>query len=890
MTKDAIRILHLEDDTMDAELIHAKLATDQFKCDIVRVQDRQSFEAAITQDFFDLVMSDFSVPQYDGFSALKFAREIHPEIPFILVSGTLGEEQAVTSLKNGATDYIVKQRLERLVPAVSRALSDARDRKEHEATERRLREEAQASESKFRTLVEQALVGIYVIEGDRFVYVNPGLAMMLGYSAGQMTSQPFVDFIFPEDREFVRENVRQRLDGEKVEPNCNLRMLRCNQSVAFVEACGSRVDFNGRPAVMGTLLDITERKLAENAVRRTEELYRRAIVGSGAVPYAFDYKTGTYPFIGEGIEQLTGYRPEEISTALWQSIVTESVMLGDAAGMTKEEAGQRALQTRIKQWGCDMRILTREGKVRWISDMAVQNLDESGTPIGSMGILQDITERKQAEERIREQAELLDKAQDAICVNDLGQQILYWNKSAERLYGWTAAEAIGRNANELLFQGDFRATVKAIPNLIRDGEWKGQLEQVTRTGQKLIAESRWSLLRDESGNPKSVLIINTDITEKRQTEAKLLRTQRMESIGALAGGIAHDLNNSLAPILMAAELIREELQTEEGKALLETMVNSAQRGADMVRQILSFSRGVTGEHVPLQLRSLVEDMEKFSRSTFPRSIRVASQIEDNVAEILGDGTQIHQVLLNLCINARDAMPAGGQLLMKVRRAEVGPSHPGRQVEGAHMLLSVIDSGQGMPAEVIGKIFEPFFTTKEIGKGTGLGLSTVIEIVKTHRGFVEVSSELGKGTTFNVFLPAAPCEAPLIDPNRADPPTGAGELILLVDDDIALLEMSKLVLEAYNYQILAAKDGAEGLELYKRHHQDIKVVITDMIMPEMSGSELIAKIRELKPQVRIIGLSGLDSESWATTTGNDITVLKKPFSTATLLCKLHELAR
>jgi PAS domain S-box-containing protein len=752
-----IRILHLEDNPVDAELIHAKLESEKISCDIVRVKDREDFESTIVQGVFDLILSDYSVPRYNGFAALKYARQKYPDLPFILVSGTLGEEQAVDSLKSGATDYIVKQRLERLGPAVNRAMIEVQERKEHERIERQLRLEAEASEIRFRTLVEQALVGIYVVQDDRFIYANPSMGKILRYTVEEIISRPLHDFIFPEDRPMVLENIRKRIEGIVSETHYTLRMLRRNQSVAFVEARGGRIDdFNGRPAIIGTLLDITER---------------------------------------------------------------------------------------IK-----------------------------------------------AEEKLREQAALLDKAQDAICLNDMSQQILYWNKSAERLYGWTAEEAIGKNANDLLFQGDLAAPMEAIVNLIRHGEWKGELDQITKSRQKLVIESRWTLMRDDQGKPKSILVINTDITEKKQTEAKLLRTQRMESIGALAGGIAHDLNNSLAPILMAADMIRDDLPTEESRKLLDTMKNSAQRGADMVRQILSFSRGLTGEHAAVQLKHLVADMEKFAKSTFPRSIQVETQITGSLLPVLGDATQIHQVLMNLCINARDAMPDGGRLLIHASNIELNRAHSKKQVDGPHIVLAVTDSGHGMPSEIMDKIFEPFFTTKAVGKGTGLGLSTVVEIVKSHRGFIDVSSQPGKGTTFQVFLPAIADSQPVEAPAHAAPPGGTGQLILLVDDETAILEMTKLMLEAHNYHVLTAKDGIEAIDLFSKQFAEIDVVVTDMMMPTMNGPELIKNLRKIDAGVRIIGVSGLGSEAALGKAGKAAVraFLKKPFSVESLLLKLNEI--
>jgi PAS domain S-box-containing protein len=501
----------------------------------------------------------------------------------------------------------------------------------------------------------------------------------------------------------------------------------------------------------------------------------------------------------------------------------------------------------------------------------------------------EIAERKEAEERVREQAALLDEASDAILVCNLDSQITYWNKGAEEIYGWSAAEAVGKKISELL-QNKTPQTRAAQEELLREGEWLGEFTHLTKSGDKRIIQSRWTLLRDDFGRPKAKLTINTDITEKKQSEAKFLRVQRMENIGALAGGIAHDLNNSLSPILMAADMLRTELTSEDGLKMLETMRNSAQRGSDMVRQILSFSRGASGEHAVLQLKHLISDMEKFAKSTFPRSIRVQTRISAGLLPISGDATQLHQVLLNLYVNARDAMPDGGVLRIEAENVDVDSSYSGRQSAGPHVLLRVSDTGVGIPHEILNKIFEPFFTTKELGKGTGLGLSTVVGIIKTHGGFLEVSSEVGKGTLFRIFLPAVLGEVNATKPSQVVPPSGSGELVLIVDDEKAILEMAKLMLEAYNYRTLTAIDGVEAVARFREHHKEIKAVVTDFMMPNMTGPELIKKLEQIDAGVKVIGMSGLGSEVELKKMGREFPTefLKKPFSPQTLLVKLHEL--
>ncbi len=470
-------------------------------------------------------------------------------------------------------------------------------------------------------------------------------------------------------------------------------------------------------------------------------------------------------------------------------------------------------------------------------------------------------ERERSAARTREQAALLDKAQDAILVRDLTHRITYWNKSAERLYGWKAEEARGRSVRDLLYfePSEFD---RAMSSLMDQGEWVGELTQVRKDGQPLTIEGRWTLVRNDVGEPVSILAINTDITDRKKLEAQFLRAQRMESIGTLAGGIAHDLNNLLAPITMGVDLLKRSDPRPEHQRLLATIERSAQRGADLVKQVLSFARGVEGARVELQLRHIVHELEVIVHNTFPKNVRFETKVESNLWPVLGDPTQLNQVLLNLLVNARDAMPTGGQATLSVYNTEVDAQYAvmNRGVApGSYVVLEVGDTGVGMEPPVIERIFEPFYTTKEVGKGTGLGLSTVLGIVRSHGGFVNVYSEPGRGSTFKVYLPARP-EAPpaagAAPPTPAALPAGRGETILVVDDEPTILEVTRETLQSHGYAVLTAEDGAQAIGTYAVNRTRIATVITDMMMPVMDGHALITALRRINPEVRIIAASGL----------------------------------
>jgi len=503
---------------------------------------------------------------------------------------------------------------------------------------------------------------------------------------------------------------------------------------------------------------------------------------------------------------------------------------------------------------------------------------------------QTMDDLKAVHGRLAEQASLLDKAQDAIIVRDLAHRITYWNKSAERLYGWTAAEALGMVARDI--QSDTAAFDEAERKVLEHGEWVGELSQVGKSGRRLIVESRWTLVQDEAGRAAAVLVINTDITERTQLEQQFLRAQRLESIGTLAGGIAHDLNNVLTPIMMSIGMLSEDEHDPERLDILSTLETSVRRGADMVQQVLSFARGVEGRRVQVEVADVLRDVERIINDTFLKNIDMRTRIPDDLWTVSGDPIQLHQVLLNLCVNARDAMPDGGRLTLSAVNVTLDKAFVSANIdakEGPHVVLQVQDSGAGIPDDIIDRIFEPFFTTKDVGKGTGLGLSTSLAIVKSHGGFIRIDSAHGKGATFSVYLPAQPTSRP--EPVRAkavEPPRGHGELILVVDDEAPVRLVTRKILEAFGYRVALASDGAQAVALYADHKDEIAVVITDMMMPVMDGPATIRALKAMRADVRIIAASGLHGRETEVPAGSTEAVgrfLSKPYTAETLLTAL-----
>jgi two-component system cell cycle sensor histidine kinase/response regulator CckA len=455
---------------------------------------------------------------------------------------------------------------------------------------------------------------------------------------------------------------------------------------------------------------------------------------------------------------------------------------------------------------------------------------------------------------------LLDQASDAIHARDIDDRVRYWSQGAARLYGWPSEEAVGRRLSELL---DVDGTVlgAARAEVERNGEWTGEIALRTRDGRALVVASRWTLVREVSGAPAALLAIETDITARKQLEDRYLRAQRMESIGTLARGIAHDLNNVLTPIAMSIDILRDATTDPGSLEILDTVETSTRRGADLVRQVMTFARGMEGNRFPVGVARLVQEVAELARGSVPPSIVVTTAVDGEVASVSGSPTQLLQVLLALVANARDAMPSGGALTLGARNVPFDQPHPDmgpRARPGHYVAFEVRDSGRGIPAGIQGRVFEPFFTTKAIGAGAGLGLSIARAIVRSHGGFVTLSSAEGTGTTITVYLPAGEVVEALAGELPAELPRGRGELVLLVDDDAVVRSVAQQALEASGYRVITARDGAEAIAMYRGRPGDIALVLTDVSMPVMDGLAMVQGLRRIHPGARVVAASGLQA--------------------------------
>jgi len=507
--------------------------------------------------------------------------------------------------------------------------------------------------------------------------------------------------------------------------------------------------------------------------------------------------------------------------------------------------------------------------LRSYNETLVRKLEERTIQLEQLNraLQEDIAQRKRVEEHLRESEErfraTFEQAAVGIAHVDLDGRFLRVNDKLCDITGHTREELAHLTFIELTDPRDREDGDAARLDMLarKTRVYSKEKRYQTKGGGLIWAHVVTSLLWDREGKPKYFITVVADITERKKLEAQFLRAQRVESVGTLASGIAHDLNNVLAPILMSIDLLRSTVAGEEADSLLRTLQASAQRGADLVRQVLSFAAGVEGRRVLLNPSHLLRELQGIIRDTFPKSISLEMAIKRDLWPVMGDPTQLHQVFLNLCVNARDAMPEGGVLRVHAENAMLDETYCSMHLAarpGAYVIVDVIDCGSGIPPGIRDKIFDPFFTTKEIGKGTGLGLSTTLAIVKSHGGFIDLYSEMGNGSKFRVCLPAVAGGPPEVDlaAAAARPPRGNGEVVLVVDDEEAIREVAKRMLEGFGYSVLLAPNGAEAMSIYARQRDEIKAVVTDMALPIMDGASLIAALKSLNPALGIIASSGL----------------------------------
>lgn len=597
-----------------------------------------------------------------------------------------------------------------------------------------------------------------------------------------------------------------------------------------------------------------------------------------------DSQTGKVLFVSPGFEHLFKRPAKEMYSGLALIRAVHPMDLDDV---------KRFLSSKLPTDEVEYRIELPKQAVRWIRTVRAPVVDHAGTVIQFSYFSEDITERKKAEESVRVQQFALEASTAGIVITDSTGTILWANGAYERMTGYSATELMGRNPRILKSGQQDSSFYETMWAKILSGEiWQGELLNRRKDGTLYPEEMRIAPCQNFAGEITHFIALKEDLTSRKQVEEQHLRSQRMEMIGALASGIAHDLNNMLAPVMMAVSLLRETDSSREHAKLLQIMEDSARHGCELVKQVLTFARGISNQMMVLQPLHILKEFRHLVENTFPKSIDFRMEIPPACRTIRADPTQLNQVLMNLCVNARDAMPHGGRLLLGLREAKLDQSYCAMLPQarpGDYVVISVADTGTGIPPALRDRIFEPFFTTKE-GKGSGLGLTTTQAIVKAHGGFIVVSSEPGAGAQFEVFLPSLSSEAKL-QPVDALPTElqGQSELVLVVDDEEPIRNVCRQTLEHYGYRVLPAGHGAEAVAVFAQHANEISVVVTDMIMPIMDGSATMIALRNIRPDLKIICMSGLESACDEGRQGDSemTTFLAKPFSAETLLKRIRD---
>ncbi len=751
--------------------------------------------------------------------------------------------EAVTSLVRDASGAL------RLI-GVSRSID------ERLRVERELRE----SEERFRAVVETAPIAIFIQAHGCFAYLNPKAIELFGAThADQLLGRPVVEVFHPDCRAAVAERIRRLDEQREGLPEMEQRILRGDSSEADGAFSAVPFDYRGMRGALVFGRDITEEKRARQQLEFHEAVLRETGEIAKVGGWNFNPATGR------------GYWSEEVARIHELDIDTPtSVELG--LGFYQGESRRRieeALAAAIGQgtpYDLSLELVTARGNRKWVRTIG-HPLVENGKVVLIRGSFQDVTELYEATEALRASEarfrELAETINEVFWITDPEKRrVLYVSPAYERIWGRPCASLLAAPGDwiETVHPDDRGRVAEALVHKQAAGTYDETYRIVRPDGEVRTVQDRAYPVRSADGSVVRVVGVAEDVTDAKRLEAQFLRTQRLEAIGALAGGIAHDLNNILTPVLMSVGLLRGEEEEAKRLELITVVEQCTNRGAEVIRQLLAFSRGVDGKRVVVQPRHLIREMVSIIRETFPRSISLEVDVGADLWPVEANSTQLHQVLMNLCVNARDAMPAGGQLTIAARNLNVTEAEQVHDTElkvGPHVVIEVIDSGEGMSSETMARIFEPFFTSKAPGKGTGLGLSTALGIVRSHGGRMAVYSEVGRGSRFRVYLPATPQVTVVPEVRAVEVAKGNGELVLVVDDEKSVRDSIGRLLAENGYRVRTAENGERALAEVALTKGDLRVVITDVMMPVMDGIAFCRSLRSLDPGVGVVATSGLE---------------------------------
>jgi two-component system cell cycle sensor histidine kinase/response regulator CckA len=885
MSKEPLQFLVVEDDEDDFLHIRQLLKKSSGEADVERAPTADAAMRMANDHPHDLCIVDYRLGDKDGLEVLRQLKNRDEAAPVIFLTGQGDEEVAVQAMKAGATDYLLKSKLnaQSLAAAVRYALTLG---KEHEAV-RVARRALYASEQRFRALVENSSDAIALLDAlGTIVYVSHSVQRMMGFAPEELVEACAFDHIHPEDVESVRRVFSALLKSPGVPMRAEYRRRHKDGTWRFLEATGmNRLDDPAVGAIVVNERDITERCQAEAEFRKLSSAVEKSadmVVMTGA--------DGVIEYVNPAFETLTGYTREDA--------------VGKTPRILKSGRQDRAYYERM--WATllsgqvfrDVLVNRKKnGELYWEEKTITPVVDEHGKVRHFISNDRDITERRTAEEALRSSEEryrlLFERNLAGVFRASAEGKFTEANDSLARMLGYESGrELLGRD------MADFLDNPLERGALIRELNTRGQVVSYEVRARRKDGSDAWALLsstllRDQQGNVVGREGTVLDVTERRGLEQQLLHSQKMDAVGQLAGGVAHDFNNLLMVISSYAELLWDSIGgNAKAQHQAEEILKAARRAAGLTRQLLAFSRKQVLSPRLLDLNTVLADIGRMLPRLIGEDIQVEIRPGASLWKVKADPVQIEQVIINLAVNARDAMPRGGHLVLETSNAHLDEEYARRHVgvlPGEHVMLTVSDTGCGIPADILPHIFEPFFTTKELGKGTGLGLPTVYGIVKQSGGSIWVYSEVDRGTVFKVYLPRSAAVAEKYYEERpAAPPPRGSETILMVEDEEAVRVSTCEYLTSRGYNVLQGKDGADALQVLEHFAGTIHLLITDVIMPGMSGAELGKRLRELRPDIRVIYISGY-TESTVGQHGVEATsgFLPKPFTLTALAGKVRE---
>ena len=866
MSTKPLRVLIVEDSESDAALTLEDLQRGGFDVVASRVESEQAFVAALESDTWDVILCDFRMPAFSGLSALALYKTMGLDIPFIFVSGAMGEDLAVEAMRAGAHDYVMKDNLKRLVPAVERELRDAQERIDRRRTKSLLNE----SERTFSTLAEELPNMIFINKMGTIVYANRKCEEIMGYTKKELYDPNFnfLTLVAPEQVELVKNSFDQHAKNMDVSPYEYTLRTKDNKKLEGILTT-KLITFEGERAVLGIVTDVTERKAAENRLRESESLLRESQRVARIGSYATDFVTGYWKG-SEVLDEIFGIDKNFHRTIDgWVNLVHPD---------HRQEMSEylREIAAKKLPFYKEYRIVRQNDREeRWVLGRGELTYDQFGTLTAMIGTIQDITDRKKVEEALHLQVSALKSAANSVVITDTQGVIQWVNPAFTKMTGYGFDEVVGKNPRFLKSGRQKSALYENLWKTILSGKvWNGEIVNKRKDGTFYNEEMTITPVMTSDGKIRNFIAVKQDVTEhknaeKRQKalESQLAQAQKLESLGTLAGGIAHDFNNILGIILGHVSLLA---QSRNDPIVLsnsvDTVTKAVRRGASLVRQILTFARKTEIAREPVNVNSLIVELIKMLQETFPRTIEIVTDLDASVPVLAMDQTQLQQAIMNLCINARDAMtersdaplPKGTLTIRTslISEKKMRESFPDASAS-EYVCLEISDTGVGMSEATKEKIFEPFFTTKEPGKGTGLGLAVVYGVVKGHQGYIHARSEVGKGTTFTVFFPSSKADIVGPESQHATPTIQlrGSETILVVEDEESILNLMTTVLVRAGYTVIAARDGVEAIDQYEKYRKEVALVLTDMGLPKLDGTEVFTMLKLRDPKVKVVLASG-----------------------------------